>query len=780
MHGEPTESILSRSIMSLGEVFSMFSVHLRVSLAALSLLISTAVFAAPDRNWQLGHGAYAPYLRHAVDAVGEMDLARWDWLVVEIGSEDTIKLMNRLLEINPKLKFLVRVWPINGMGDPNHRSAQGTCLDYTLYPEKRAEIDKRTRDAIRQLKANITNWDSIVVFTFLEEIPGAWGCGDVLRYTGEGPLPKTLAFHQEALEKQRGKPLVWDAEMKRWLGEAFVKSMDSIHRIIKEESGGKLVMYWHHTNFATMDELPDPLPADFDFVKWPGYPVRWADLVKPGLCDGLMAYPNSAEIWENKYMRHIRKHNWPFYSQLSHPSFMRLCSWDDCVKMVMQRSPLNMGYFVYCEGSCSARGVWNDDKTIPDDPAWNQRRTSQSLHLRHLALQNKVGMDVVRRYQHLKVTLDVKLDDLKPGSVPHLVALIENQKDATYYDTADEAIARDVKVKLTLPPGMIADPAITAPTEIAIGDMAANSRIIVDWWLTVKDPQAFAGGKSLQVTATSPNTESGSAATSTSVAFPSLETHDIKASGATWTENGFRYGNLRPAVELVATGQPIKNPTLTDGLNTLTYNGEIWAGMKLIITPDMKARIYASNLLPENFETLKDPNDPSGYKAFSDGYGVAAFGIGRYVRPGTDYVLTLSGKAADGGNSLAVLRSVKPSREAWMHSVAANRFNDQWREISQTVTMPEDVESLERIYLYRFQSKGTVWYGPMSLIPANIPAEGLDVTDKLSGRPLQIAGSMLTTITYTDASPDAQAAKVQVRLLKPEDAKVETRGPGQL
>jgi len=751
-------------------------------LAVLALTVSCCGVAvtAPDHYWELGHGAYAPYLSNAIDAIGELDLARWDWLVVEIGSEDTVKLMNRLLEINPKLKFSARVWPINGLGIPEVHSHTGSCLDYMLYPDKRAEMERRTREAIRQLRQGLTNWDSVVCFTFLEEIPGWWGCGELCRYDGTGPLPKVLEVHKAAIEQARGKPLVWDADMKRWLGQQFIESMAAIHRIIKEESGGKLVLYWHHTNFATLDDLPDPLPADFDLVKWGGYPVYFRDLIKPGLCDGFMAYPNNAQVWESKYLRHVRRHGWLFFSQLSHPSFMRLCSWPDCVSMVMTKVPQNLGYFLYCEGSCAARGVWNDDPTVPKDPAWHTRRTSQALHLRLIARQHKVGFDVVKRYLHLRVALDVNLDDLKPGAIPHLVAVIENAKDETYYDDPAEAIAREVKVRLTLPKGIVADPNITAATELAVGDIPAGGRKIVDWWLTVKDAKALQGGAALRVAASSTNTDPGEAATAASVAFASLESHAVRASGTSWTENGFRHGGLRPAVELVATGAPIKNPTVTDGTNTLTYNGEIWSGMTLLITPDMKARIVASNLLPEDLAALKDPADPTGYKGFSDGYGVASFYIRRYVRPGAKYTLTLTGKAADGGNSLAVLRAVKPSREVWMESVVANRFNDQWRPVSQTLTIPGDVDSLERIYLYRFQQKGTVWYGPMTLLPADIPAEGLDVSDKLSGRPLQIAGGMLATITYTDASPDASAPKVQVRLLKPEDAKTETRGPGQL
>ncbi|MBI2297944.1 MAG: hypothetical protein HYU66_03150 [Armatimonadetes bacterium] len=736
--------------------------------------------AAPSHGWQLGNGFYAPYLQNAVDALGELDLARWDWLVVEMDGPDTVKLMNRLLEINPKLKFSARVWPINGLGNPELYSSTASCLDYLLYPEKRAEIDKQTHAAVRGLREGLRNWDSVVCFTFLEEIPGWWGCGELAHYDGTGPLPRILQIHQAAIERARGKPLVWDAETKRWLGQQFTESMAAIHRIIKAESGGKPVIYWHHTNFATLDDLPDPLPGGFDLVKWGGYPVYFRDIIQPGLCDGIMAYPNNARIWEDKYMRHVRQHGWQYFSQLSHPSFMRLSSWADAEQMVLAKNPQNLGYFLYCEGPCAAKGAWNDDPSVPRDPAWNTGRSAAALHSRLIARQQKVGFDVVKRYLHLRVSLDVDLEHLKPGAVPHLVALIENPKDPTYYDDPADAVARAVKVRLTLPGGLDADQNITAATALSIGDIPAGGRKIVDWWLTVKDSRPLQSGKALQVSATSANTDPGAAATAASTTFPSLVAHPVTCSGAAWDENGFRYGGLQPAVELVATGAPIRNPTLTDGSHTLTYGGEIWAGMSLVITPDLKARVYPSNLLPENLDALKDPDDPTGYKGFTEGYGVAAFYIQRYVRPGARYTLTLSGRAAGGGNSLAVLRAVKPNREAWMESFVANAFGEAWGQPNQTFTMPNDVDSLERIYLYRFQSKGKVWYGPMSLVPADLPADGLDVSDKVSGRPLQIEGGGLTRITYGDASPDATSPKVQVRLLKPEDARLQVRGPGPL
>lgn len=750
-------------------------------LFALVMFLPSA-HADENRFWEMGHGFFCPYLSHAINDYGEMDLARWDWLVVEVNSAATVDLMNRLLEINPNLKFSVRIWPINGLGIPDENRGMASFLDYMLYPEKREEMDKRSREAIAALRENLSNWDSVITMHFLEEIPGAWGLGNIMRQPIEpgAEIPKVLEHHREAIEKVRGKPLAWDADMKWWMAETFLESMDMMHSLMKEASGGTPLIYWHHTNFATLDDVGDPLPADFDVAAWRGYPIYFHQIIKPGLCDGIMAYPNNAQIWENKYMRHIREHNWLFFSQLSHPSFMRLCSWEEAREMVHVEMPQNLGTFIYCEGSCAARGVWNDDRSMPDDPAWHQRRVSIPLHLRHLAKHFDVGFDVVNNYFNLNVVLDARLDDLTPGKVIHFVAIIQNPKDETFYNDPADAVAREVRVRLTLPEGVKADHTITAPPELALGDIPGGALRIADWWLTIENPEGLQRGEEIVVEATSSTSTPGRAATAVETSFPSLEPQNIARSNTSWLENGFRYGDLQPVIEIVGLTEPIKNPSITDGTNTLTYEGELWAGMRLIITPDRRARIYPANILAGAEEGLRDENDPSGYRAHTEGYLVHGRAVGSYLRPGADYRMTISGKATDEGNSLVVLRHVKPDREIWQPSVLANRFKEEWGEASAVFTVPDDVTGLERFYLYRMNSKGTVWYGPMSLVPAEIPDEGLDVSDRLTGRPLTITRGALTQMTYKDESPDSTSPKVRVRFYRTGDEPLTTMGPDQL
>jgi hypothetical protein len=480
-----------------------------------------------------------------------------------------------------------------------------------------------------------------------------------------------------------------------------------------------------------------------------------------------MAYPNGPTVWNNKYMRHVKKNGWLFFSQLSHPSFMRMGSWAETEEMVMARSPQNLGYFFFCGGDCAAAGVWNDDPAIPRDPKWNQRDVSTALHMRRHCAEWNIGMDVVRRYNHLRVGLDTQVDNLKAGDVFALVVVVENPKEPSFYREPEEAAAKQVRVKLALPRGILADAKYSPPVELAIGDIPAGGRKSVTWWLTLKDAKALQGGQALVVTAESANSDPGRAETSKSVALPSFEPHFLRGAGEKWTENGFRYGGQRPTVEITPLGEPIKNPSVSDGIHTVTYRGELWAGMRLLITGDLKATLYPANMLAGYEEAWKDPQDPTGYRAFSDGYGVTGAYVNKYLRSGATYRLTVSGKATGGANSLVGLRGIPDKGEPWMPTLLANAFNDNWREASAELQVPDNIHSLERFYLYRFNAKGSIWYGPLSLAPADLPAGGKDVSANLAGQPVVIPWGTVGEFTYGDESPAAGTAKVRVRLSAP-------------
>ena len=72
--------------------------------------------ARGDHFWQLGTGCYFGGLHGRFT---ELDVARFDWLYLCYGNipatEETTQTLNRLIALNPRLKVVLRIWPIMGL-----------------------------------------------------------------------------------------------------------------------------------------------------------------------------------------------------------------------------------------------------------------------------------------------------------------------------------------------------------------------------------------------------------------------------------------------------------------------------------------------------------------------------------------------------------------------------------------------------------------------------------------------------------------------------------------
>ena len=730
------------------------------------LILSTTVTAsavltplARADYWQLGAGIYGE-----PTAGTELDCARWDWMLVCFGSVaadlNTIQRLNRYLEINPRQKYLVRLWPINHLGHPDLYRQTATFLCYLYQPGVQEALERELRRQIRLVLDNLARPENVLGFTFLEELPGWWGAGDqISRAPNPQELPVELKNHQTAIEKERGQPLVWNEETRRWVGQKYVESLARIHRLIKGEAPDKLVFYWQHTNYLTLDEVPPDTPLSTRGL----YPYHYADIIRPGLCDGFMAYPNNAEVWEKKYLRFVRQQGWLFFSQLSHPGFMRLQPWEDALEMVKTKLPQNLGYFLYCQGDCN-RGQWNDDPSVP--PEENLRGLSIPAHLRRIAAQEGVGMDVVNRYFHLGVQMDVPLAQARPGEVIHVVALVQNRKEASYYLDPQQAVATDVQATLSLPPGFRLEGRFSGPARQPLGDLPPQARRAAEWWVTVTEPPQLGPDKAIEVVVTSKNTPPGRAVVREEVAIPGFAVHEVRGSGEQWIEPGYRLPKpMRPVIIMEGRAGPVKNPSLSDGYHTLTYRGELSAGLRLVITPDGRGRLYAVNLVDEPTKGLTDPGDPTGFRAFAAGYGVAGQYLGKYLKGGTKYRVSISGKAEGGANSLVWLRCRQADGKLWERGLLGNAFGEEWKDgVSAEIEIPLGVTLLERFYLYRYHQQGRIWYGPVSIMRADIPPEGCDVSEFLRGLHPVIQPGTFTTITYHDEDPPAASPKVRVQL----------------
>ncbi len=732
--------------------------------ALVALMLVAPTFAAEDRYWDLGVGCYYGGL----GAYSALDVARYDWLYLSFGNigatEETVADLNRMLAINPELKIVIRVWPIMSKGDCPENRYQATFLHYLYQDGIRECVDQTIHDQIRVVLDNISKPENVVGMTFLEELPGHFSAGPFGKNETGGELPWDLKRFQTEIEAERGKPLVWDDETRLWWGEKWVEAINGVHAAMKDASDGRLIWYYQQTNHASLDMVPEGTPLETRMLM----PIHWGDIIKPGLCDGFFAYPNSQQVWD-RYLKLARDNDWLFFSQVSHPSFMRLCSWDENVSMAKTRDPHNMGYFLYCEGTCAARGVWNDDHGIPDGPEWNTRGVSIKLHIRrHLALED-VGMDIVRAQPAIRLHADLPLDAAKPGGYLHPMIVVENAREDSFYLDPTEAIAEGATITIQPPAGFTVDPAASPPATLKLGDLPPGECRIADWWIKVADDYTGTPAGPFVFTAKADGSPPASLQLTADTAVPYAQPHEVGVSGAEWMEAPFRLaeGELRPTIEIEALHGSVRNPSVGDAYARVRFEGVLEGGARLVIDPAEGSRMFVLPLVDDDGSSRADAADPSGFAGAGDGYLVHRIRVGRKVQPGVPLLLTITGKVAGGEQNHTILRFKTPDGDVDVGALT-NRVREQWTEVAGEVIPPEGATSLEWIYLYRLKQQGTVWYGPVKLERTDVPADGMDVSEMVRGAFPTLRKNSIQMFSYEDDEVSTVGPRVRVQLIVPQ------------
>ena len=100
------------------------------------------------------------------------------------------------------------------------------------------------------------------------------------------------------------------------------------------------------------------------------------------------------------------------------------------------------------------------------------------------------------------------------------------------------------------------------------------------------------------------------------------------------------------------------------------------------------------------------------------------------VSAGERFRISITGKAADGGNrSVVVCITPRPTAP----QILQDRLGPDWRTASEVFTIPDGISRLEYIGLLRHEQVGTVWYSGVSVKRDDMPEDGIDVTDRLVG-----------------------------------------------
>jgi hypothetical protein len=618
-----------------------------------------------------------------------------------------------------------------------------------------------THRQIRLVIEGLSRPENVLGATFLEELPCHFtGTPFYENRTGD-TVSWDLARFRKEIEAERGVPLRWDDETRRWWARQYCRVLDEIHAEMKRALDGRLVFYYQQTNHGSLDLAPADAPLDQPMLM----PLRWTEIIKPGLCEGFFAFPNNQTIWDG-YLQLAKAHDWLFFSQLPHPPY-RLCSWDDCLALAKTRVPQNLGYFFYCEGDCAAKRAWNVDRDIPPAPEWNTPGVSLRRHvLRHLAVE-KVNLDLLKAQPALRLHLDLPLKEAAAAPWLYARIIVENNREpASYLDPA-EAVARDVTVTLVPPPGFVLDPRHAAPATIPVSDLAPGERQLVDWWVTVPRDVAGAVPKPFAFTAKTEGAPPTVLEASEDTLIPGCQPHEFGISGSEWLEAPFRLkAPVQPTLVFEALATAVRRPAVGAGEALVRYDGVLDPGTRLVLTPPGTARLFAQPLLADDGTTRADAQDSSRFKAWDDGYLVINLGVGRAVKGGMPLRVVITGKAADEGQSLAVLRFTAKGEFRDL-SLLANGFTAEWGEAAETVTVPADADTLQQLFLYRFKSKGRVWYGPARIERQDVTADGLDVSARLQGSFSTLAPDRFSVFRYVDDELPSLTPRVRVQLQLP-------------
>ena len=231
----------------------------------------------------------------------------------------------------------------------------------------------------------------------------------------------------------------------------------------------------------------------------------------------------------------------------------------------------------------------------------------------------------------------------------------------------------------------------------------------------------------------------------------------VRRQKASWLEPNWSRTEVVPRLEIEGAGSPCEGASVTDGTATVTYAHELYQSLKLVIEPDGRARLLPAELVPGNAGLIDDQDKAMSW---SEGYAIRMCLIGAYIRGGDRYRVTVAGRAAGGANSLVSLDFVGAPRQHLYH----NRFGATWSTVSDVITLPAEATRLKWSHLWRLHQKGAVWYGRLSIMP-DLPAEGVDVSDRVTGKPPPLPTNGLTELRYRDASGEDERPRVRVRLV---------------
>ena len=595
--------------------------------------------AAPSyRHFELGVGDYG--------GSGGLDTARKDWLYLGLGNcvadKPTADYLNSLNEINPKMKFVIRLWPKPGYrlpkDDPKGPGRYITHFAYKYHKEAREAFLKECRAELDNFYKYLKHPENIYGYTLFEELPHQFGGNVAILDTAKPGTPVNGDMIQFAAEykAETGKELKeWNLDTRRWWAKTFAWSIRDVYSSLKKDYPKLKGFVYFMSHYRPLDWL-EPGEAEHAFRV---LPCKWSDMVEPGVAaDGFFAY-NNCETWTKRYQKLATDHHWPYFSQLSHSSAMRNASWEECVAAANADLPENLGYFYYdWDFSC---GAWNDDPEVaPDDvPDYAGRDNRGRRYLASIDL----NMDIVRRHLTPTVTFGHDLGPTELNGYAMVPALIVNNRTTKWFKNEKEATLFNVKAKLEVPPEFSIPGTVSCPPEVTIRKMLPGEAKTVTWW--VRRDKASPDPQKIPVTLTvrSDGVEPVVVTRTKPVDFPEPPaSFDIRKSGDVfrYVNWGVDWGAFPVEVTVTPAGgmSQVVDPAIQLGSNRLKWRGQVPQGKRLVLGPDFKATLCDSsgknpkdvteNLVGEPFKTGKGISTFTYFDDYTDtGYVKAKIGV---------------------------------------------------------------------------------------------------------------------------------------------------------
>lgn len=701
---------------------------------------SPSATVGPGRYWELGTGIYFAGCRGRFT---ELDAARADWLLLRFpglpSTRETTELLNRLIRLNPRLKIMVRVWPLSGLSPYRESRYQATFYEYFYADGVKEKLLEEIRRQIRVVLDHIEKPENFVAMTFLEELPQHFT--DMAIFNEDGKTTWAMEAYREKIEAEIGKKFHWNDEGRRWWGRKYTQAFGEIHAAMKDAGEGRLVIYWQQTGYKNLDHYPSDTPLSTSSL----VPIQLREIVKLGLCDGVFAYPNTDTVWENDALRFARERGWLFFSQLSHAPWMRSDAWLPTLRRVRTRVPQNLGTVWYCEGNCihplyeSQRRQMSAarlDKSIPESQG-GPAMIHFVEHTRRLFAQAGVGMDVVERHLKPELQFDYFVDSSVSGSIPRIVLQIHNTRETSWYTDPQAAVLKNAVVQLFTPPGIeLIDGAATASVEL--GEIEADGYRVVVWPVRLDKGVQVSRDRPLWARITAANGPTVDVRSERQdAALVAFEPRSLYRSGEAWVEPNYRDRDERfSAVNVRVLQGEAKNPAITQGSDRIRYDGTLVAGEALLIARgSRRALILPSNLVVDDTTMLRDVNGPHGARGWSEGEELFRLTLMKPGRLGSRLKVTISGKASGGASSSIRLWGYQPNGwEQWYSEpLLVDAFSEEWqREVTATITLPDGAD-VRRVVAYRHGGRGTIWYGDVEVTLNDMPVGGVDVSKKLQG-----------------------------------------------